>query len=197
MRKKAYLLILFTALVLTAGCSSEQLTQTLSNTDKPTPASADSAATPVPTEPPATEAPVLSLGKKSTVGDWEVNVKSVSVKKKIQNGKYTYFKPGKGNTFLIVSMSSKNNGKKAAQFLPRFGTKDKTTVATLYYQTEYEYNPTELMGYDKDLATKSIQPLTKENGIVVFEIPKKTAKSKKELTLNFSVGEESVTYSLK
>lgn len=194
MRKKAYLLILFAALVLTAGCSSEQLTETLSNIDKPTPASAE---TPAPTETPAPEQPVLSLGEKTTIGDWEVNVKSVSVKQKIKNGKYQYFKPGKGNTFLVVSMSSKNKGKKAAQFLPRFGMKDKTTVATLYYQTEYEYNPTELMGYKKDLTTKSIQPLTKESGIVVFEIPKKTAKSKKELTLGFQVGDESITYSLK
>ena len=94
-------------------------------------------------------------------------------------------------------MSAENKGTTAQNFLPRFGKKDTSVVAKLYYQNEYEYSATELIGYDKDLTTKSIQPLTKENGIIVFEVPKKTVKSKKDLTLKFSVGDESVTYSLK
>lgn len=194
MKKKALIFVMCTVFVLTTGCSSDQLTETLSPAAQSTPASAE---TPVPTETPAPEQPVLSVGEKSSVGDWKINVKKASAKQKIKNGSYRYFEPGKGNSFLVISMSAENKGSKAATFLPRFGTKDKAVVATLYYQNEYEYSATELIGYDKDLTTKSIQPLTKENGIIVFEVPKKTVKSKKDLTLKFSVGDESITYSLK
>lgn len=195
MKKKTLLFAICATFVLTTGCSSSnQLTEALSPAAESTSASTEA---PAPTETPVPEQPVLSVGKKGSVGDWKVNVKKVSVKQKIQNGTYQYFKPGKGNSFVVISMSVENKGTKAATFLPRFGTKDKTTIARLYYQGEYEYSATELIGYKKDLTTKSIQPLTKESGILVFEIPKKAAKSKKELTLNFSVGEESITYSLK
>lgn len=195
MKKKTLLFAICATFVLTTGCSSSnQLTETLSPAAESTSASTEA---PAPTETPVPEQPVLSVGKKGSVGDWKVNVKKVSVKQKIQNGTYQYFKPGKGNSFLVISMSVENKGTKAAKFLPRFGMKDETTVATLYYQNEYEYSATELIGYNKDLTTKSIQPLTKENGILVFEVPKKTVKSKKDLTLNFSMGEESITYSLK
>lgn len=182
--------------VLATGCSSSnnQLTEALSPAVESTSASTE---TPAPTETPVPEPSVLSIGEKSSVGDWNIKVKKVSVKQKIQNGTYQYFKPGKGNSFLVVSLSVENKGKTDTQFLPRFGRKNTTTVVRLYYQNEYEYSATELMGYDKDLTTEYIQPLTKENGIIVFEVPKKTVKSKKDLTLNFSVGDESITYSLK
>ncbi len=195
MKKKALIFVMCATFVLTTGCSSSnQVTDTLSPAAQSTPANTEASA---PTETPVPEEPVLSLGEKSSVGDWKINVKKASVKQKIKNGSYRYFEPGKGNSFLVISMSTENKGSKAATFLPRFGTKDKAVVATLYYQNEYEYSATELIGYDKDLTTKSIQPLTKENGVIVFEVPKKTVKSKKDLTLKFSVGDESITYSLK
>lgn len=194
MRKKALLLITCAAFICVTGCSSNNLTETLSNVAESTPAST---ATPAPTETPVPEAPTLVLGKKGTVGNWEINAKKVSVKQKINNGKYTYFKPSKGNSFVEITMSVKNKGTKAESFLPRVGMQDKAIIATLYYQDEYEYSATELMGYDKDLTTESIQPLTKENGILVFEVPKKASKSKKELKLTFKVGDESISYALK
>ena len=195
MRKKALLLITCAAFICITGCSSDKLTETLSTVTEST---QENTATPAPTETPVPEEPAaLSLGKKGTVGNWEINAKKVSAKQKIKNGKYYYFKPSKGNSFVIINMSVKNKGTKAENFLPRVGMRDKAVVATLYYQEEYEYSATELMGYDKDLTTKSIQPLTKENGILVFEVPKKASKSMKELTLTFKVGDESISYALK
>lgn len=119
------------------------------------------------------------------------------MKQKITNGKYQYFKPGKGKSFVILSLSARNNGKKIAQFLPRIGYKNEAVITTLCYKDEYEYSPTELISYDKDLTTKKVQPLSTESGILVFEVPKKIAKSKKNLTLKFSLGEETITYTLK
>lgn len=200
MRKKALLLITCAAFICMTGCASGPSTEptTTTKTSSTTESASDSTEAPAPTETPAPEEPAaLSLGKKGTVGDWEITAKKVSAKQKIKNGKYYYFKPGKGNAFVIIDMSVKNKGTKAENFLPRVGVRDKTVIATLYYQDEYEYSATELMGYDKDLTTKSIQPLTKENGILVFEVPKKASKSLKELTLNFKVGDESISYALK
>lgn len=194
MRKITLIMITCATLVLMSGCSSDPLTETLSSLSDSTPAVT---ATSAPTETPAPQDTILSLGKKGTVGNWELNVKKVSVSKKIKNGKYQFFKPGKGKSFVVVSMSAKNKGEKAEQFLPRVGLRNKMIIAKLYYKDKYEYSATELMGYDKDLTTESIDPLEKASGILAFEVPKKASKSKKQLTLNFKVDEESVSYKLK
>lgn len=110
MRKKALLMITCAAFMLITGCSSNPLadttpTTTTNSTTESAPASTEA---PAPTETPAPEETTISLGKKGTVGNWEINAKSVSVKQKIKNGTYQYFKPGKGNSFVVISMSAKN-----------------------------------------------------------------------------------------
>lgn len=192
MKKNTLLLFTCTMLLLT-GCSSgiaDTANKTSDPVQKPT-------SVPAPTATQAPEEKILNLGKKGTFGDWKICVKKAEVKKKIKDGNYRQYEPGKSKSFIIVSLSVRNNAKKTAEFLPRFGYADKLVSATLLYQDEYEYSPTELLSYDKDLVTEKIQPLTTENGIIAFEVPKKVSKSKKKLKLRIGTKNDSITYSLK
>ena len=83
------------------------------------------------------------------------------------------------------------------EFLPRIGFVDKSVTATLLYQDKYEYSPTELLSYDKDMTTKKIQPLASESGIVAFEVPKKVAKQMKKMKLKIGLKKDYLLYDLK
>lgn len=199
---KKTVLLLCSTLVLLAGCSAEQATNTSTGTSGSDNKSASSPvatteAASTPAETTAPDASELSLGDKGTVGDWKITVKKAAVKQKINASKYRYFKAKKGTSYVVVTLSARNNGKKEAQLLPRVGTVNDTITATLHYQDEYEYKPSQLIGYDKDLTTKSIQPLSTKSGIVVYEVPKKVAKDKKQLTLTIGTPSDSITYTLK
>lgn len=141
------------------------------------------------------EEELLSLGDKATVGNWKFTVKGISVKGKIPNGDYYAFEPDKGEKFVCINISVKNNGKEEATFLPRIAYNDEV-IAQLYYE-DYEYKATELVSYDKDLCGESIKPLTTKKGIIAFAVPAKVAKKKGKLTLKIGTADESVTYSLK
>lgn len=149
-----------------------------------------------PTQTPKPEK-VLSLGDKATLGDWKVIVKKAEVKSKITNGKYYVFKPGKGNKFICITATVRNNGKEETAFLPRVGYADKSNFARIYYQDKYEYKPSDLINYDKDLLATEIKPLTNKSGIIAFEVPKKVANKKGKLLLKIGSDKESITYSLK
>lgn len=179
------------------GCAGSKIANTvdkisdsISSEQKPT-------AAPTPVSTPGPKETKVALGKKGTAGDWKIGVKSVSVKTKINNGKYRQYKPGKGKSFVVISLSAKNNGEKMTEFLPRIGMVDKAVTATLIYQDKYEYSPTELLSYDKDLTTKKIQPLATESGIIAFEVPKKVAKQKKKMKLKIGLKKDYLIYDLK
>lgn len=196
MKKKVLLLFTCTTLLM-AGCAGSKIANTvdkisdsISSEQKPT-------AAPTPVSTPGPKETKVALGKKGTAGDWKIGVKSVSVKTKINNGKYRQYKPGKGKSFVVISLSAKNNGEKMTEFLPRIGMVDKAVTATLIYQDKYEYSPTELLSYDKDLTTKKIQPLATESGIIAFEVPKKVAKQKKKMKLKIGLKKDYLIYDLK
>lgn len=209
MKKQALLLFTCTALLMTGCASTTPTTGSTSTSDSSisseapaapatTAASNDAAAAGAAADSTAApEAAELKLGKKATIGDWKVCAKKVSSPKKIKNGSYRYFQPSKGNSFIIVDMSVRNNGKKEAEFLPRVGLKDETVFVKLMYKDGYEYSPTELLSYDKDLAMEKIKPLKTKNGILAFDVPKKVGKAKKDLKLVFTLNDTTVTYSLK
>lgn len=189
--------LLSCAAILMTGCSSDQLTETLNQAADTVASVTESTPEPTPTPTPAPVATELELGKKGNIGDWKVCVKKAETKKKIKNGQYRYFEAGKGNKFVIVSMSVSNNGKESGEFLPRVGYEDTMIAATLYYEDEYEYKPTQLLSYDKDLAAKDIQPLSTEKGVIAFEVPNKVAKNKKNLKLKIGTSTDYLVYSLK
>ena len=201
MKKIALLLATCTALAMT-GCASNPLSDLVSEETKAPvstepAASSSESAPPAPENSPTAEETEISLGKKATIGDWKICAKSAAVKNKIKNDNYRYYEPSKGNTFIVISLSVRNTGKKMEEFLPRVGYKDKMVSATLFYEDEYEYSPTELLSYDKDITTEKIQPLTTKKGILVFDVPKKVGKAKKKLKLKFSTQSGSVIYYLK
>lgn len=138
----------------------------------------------------------LSLGKKTTVGNWKFTVKKAEVKSKISNGKYYYFKPSKKKKYVCFTVSAKNTGKKEGTFLPRIGYSNQINVAKLYFGKD-EYIATSLLSCDKDLLDKKIKPSASKKGIVVFEVPKKVAKKFKKLKLTIGTDSKFVTYSLK
>ena len=146
MKKTALLLTTCCALVL-AGCSAtEPSTGTPQTTTQSTDsqASQDDSASAAATAAP--EETTVALGDKMTLADWTITAKKASVEKKIKNGKYQYFQPKKGNSFIVVSLSVRNEGKQAEDFLPRVGYEDKMTSVTLFYKDGYEYKPTDRLG---------------------------------------------------
>jgi len=201
--KKTFIVLTTCAALLFTGCSMPQeLKETVQQASEAVNEIANEAAkyaeeTEEKTTDSAPNVKKLTLGKKGTVSDWKITVKKAEVKKKIQNGQYRYFKPSKGNKFLVLTMSVYNKGKKESEFLPRVGYEDTMVQATLLYKEKYEYKPTEMLSYDKDLVTKEVQPLSTEKGVVVFEIPKKVAKGKKKLTLRIGTTKDYIVYKLK
>ena len=193
MKRKILSLCICTALFIT-GCSTLPQTSTI-KTDSPS-AKTEATEAPAPTDTPAPEDTTLALGEKGSFGDWEITVKKASVKKKIDGDNYRQYKPGDGKSFIVVSLSVSNNGKKEETFLPRMGLEDTLVTATLLYEDEYEYSPTQLLSYDKDLTTRKIQPLSKESGVVAFEVPKKVADAKKQVKLKIGTKSDYIVYSL-
>lgn len=171
-----------------SNSSSDSTTSSTDSQTQPTTAPAESS--------PEPEETTLALGKKATIGDWKINAKSASVKNQIPNGKYQYFKPSKGNSFVVISMSVSNKGAEEAEFLPRVGYKDTMSTATLCFEDE-EFQATELFAYDKDIATLKVKPSATKKGILVFDVPKKAAKKLKNLKLKFSAQGQDATYELK
>lgn len=197
MKKKAIVLLLTCGTFLITGCSSSALTDAVNDAvQQAVDQSPEAAETAAPTNTPGPKKTQLSLNKKGSVGNWKICVKKASIKKKIKDGAYHYYDPGKGKSFVLLSLSVRNTGKKSESFLPRFGYENKMLKATLYYKNEYEYAPTELLSYDKDLFGTIIQPLTTEKGVLAFEVPKKVAKAKKNLTLKVGTKSESLIYPL-
>ncbi|MDO4167514.1 MAG: DUF4352 domain-containing protein [Eubacteriales bacterium] len=196
--QRSLALALSAALLLT-GCSASstrRAAKLISNASKQvTENSADPTAAPTPEPTPATTQ--LKLGDKATIGDWTFTAKKITIKKQIKTSNYLGYKPDKGNQFICVSMAVKNNGSEEADFLPGFGYEDKMNTAVIYYQNKYEYKPSVLTSYKKDLADEKIKPLNKKSGVVVFEVPKKVAKNLGETTLKIGTTQENVVYSLK
>ena len=205
MRKKLLALTMCLSLALT-GCNavSEQVTKGINEGLEAAQEAAESAMeetqeetnAEVAEEEEAAEVETVKLGKTVKLGDWKVTVSKVQTKNKIPYSSYMVYKPSKGSTFLCISMKVQNKGKKEDTFLPRFGYENEDNFATLYFN-DYEYQASALTSYDKDLLDEAIKPLTKKNGIIVFEVPKKVSKKKGKLTLKLGTSENYVIYQLK
>lgn len=199
MRKKSLLLFTCTALLL-AGCSGNNISDTVdkvSDSIAETQKTPAATATAAPTSTPGPKETSLALGKKGTAGDWKICAKKASVKTTINNGSYRQYKPGKGKSFVVISLSARNNSKKSEQFLPRLGYENKMISAALIYQDKKEYAPTQLIGYSKDLVTATVKSKTTKNGIITFEVPTKVAKKLKKIKLKIGTKMDYLVYDLK
>lgn len=200
MKKKLFILALGATVAFT-GCSlakTARIAQEIGEVAEEMNSQAESAKpTTTPSPSPEVKETKLALGKTGTVSDWKITVKKISSKKKIENGTYRVYKPDKGDSFIVVNLSVKNNGKEEAAFLPRIGYQDKMISAKLIYKDEYEYMPTQLLSYDKDIVEKKVKPLATKKGIIVFEVPNKVAKNLKSLELKIGLENDKLIYKAK
>lgn len=189
-----------TAAMLLSGCSASTARRAAKLIDTVSDQVAENSATQAPvataTPEPTPQTTQLKLGGKAQIGDWVFKAVKVSTKKSIKTSDYMGYKPAKGNTFVCLTMSTENKGKEEDTFLPRMGFENQMITATLLYQDQYEYKPSDLTGYDKCLTSKKIDPLNKKSGLVVFEVPKKVAKDIKRATVKIGTKNENVVYTL-
>lgn len=198
MKKKLIILALGITIAST-GCSlsnasriAKDISEVADNIGAPT-----EAVKPTPSPTPEIKETKLALGKAGTVGDWKIKVTKISVKKKIENDSYRVYKPNKGEAFIVVNINVKNNGKEETAFLPRIGYQDKMISAKIVYKSEYEYMPTQLLSYDKDIVDKKVKPLATKKGIIVFEVPKKVAKNLKSVEFRIGLENDKLIYMAK
>ena len=189
MKKRLFSLVCCVTM-LCSGCSSAINPSSTSGISAST--SPVVTATPAPT---TKTGKVLALGSKTSIGEWEIKVKKAEVKSDIDNGMYV-FEPSKGSKYVCITATVRNNGKKEGTFIPTVGYANKDIFATLYYQDKYEYKCVDLINYKKDLCDLKIQPLTSKTGIIAFDVPKKVAKKKGNLTLKIGTDTDFATYSL-
>ena len=184
--------------LILVGCSenSNEIANSSNGSSTTTENDAKNASSPTAAPTPEPAAKELSLKDEGKVGDWEICVKKVAVKNKINNGKYRYFKAEKGQTYVVLTVTVKNAGKEKEKFLPYVGIKGRMIQALITSADNQEYKPTQLLGYNKDLVDKSMNTSEKKTGTIAFQIPKKAAKDKKNLKLSFEKGEEKLLYSL-
>lgn len=190
-----------TAAMLLSGCSLSTARRAAKLIDTVSDQVSENSATKAPiataTPEPTPQTTQLKLGEKAQVGDWVFKAKKVSTKKSIKVSDYTGYKPADGNIFVCLTMSAENKGKEEDTFLPRMGYENQMITATLLYQDQYEYKPSDLTSYKKCLTSQKIKPLNKKSGLVVFEVPKKVAKDLKQATVKIGTANENVVYPLK
>ena len=199
MKKKITAVALCTVLALgtLTGCGASDV-QRLADTAQKIAEEAAATDTPAaPTETPGPQETNLDLKKAGTVGDWKIKVSKVAAKSKIKTSKYLEAKADKGNLLVIVNATVTNNGKEKATFLPSVGRENTMVTAKLIYKDGYEYMPSYIAGYDKDLTNKSIDPLAKKSGVIAFNVPKKVAKDLKSCTIRIGTKGEALLYPAK
>lgn len=140
---------------------------------------------------------VYEIGDTATLGNWSITVTACDSKDKIADSSgYGEFTPDEGNKFIVISASISNNGKQSGTFLPSFATNEDVTTI-INYNDGYEYQLTNLIGLDTTLVDATMNPLTSKEGIIAFEAPDSVITGAESLILLFSLGEQSVSFSLR
>lgn len=181
-------MIFLTSCASSDGGNASSPGSTPAPTEKPTP---EPTAEPTP-EP--TPVPNYKAGDTVTLGDWEVTLVGCEITDGVQNGTYTVFKADEGNRYVVVTLTVKNIGTKAASFLPSFSMGDDVR-AKLLYQGEYEFSATNLLGHSDELHDKRLNPLSSTNGLIAFQIAEDAAAAD-ELVLTLSMGSDIVKFDL-
>ncbi len=137
-----------------------------------------------------------ALGNSAELKDWSINVTDVKIVDSIAGSLGSFSPKEEGNTYLQVFVTVDNIGKTADSFLPSFAIGD-DIIAKVLYSDGYEFTASNLLGYTNDLHDSSINPLSSKTGEIVYEIPSQVADSEEALLLQFSSGNESVTFNLR
>ena len=145
----------------------------------------------------AEEATEIATGESATLGDWEISVTAWETSTEIADSSgYFSFTPTEGNQFIVVSATVTNNGTASNTFLPTFALNDDVT-AKIYYNGEYEYSATQLLGEENSLHDATLNPLTSKSGIIVYDVPPAVTEGTEPLVITFEAGTESITFKLR
>lgn len=137
----------------------------------------------------------LKIGKEGTLGDWSITVTSAETVDSIK-ADYGSFNPDEGNKYFNVFVSVANNGKSAATFLKSF-TLSNDLQAKLLYGDGYEFSATQLLGYKESLHDETLNPLSKKDGVISFEIPNDVAESDEKIILQFTMSDKTLNYKVR
>lgn len=139
----------------------------------------------------------LAVGNSATLGDWGITVTSWEIVPEIQDSTgFLSFTPTEGNQFIVISATVTNNGTEAATFLPSFALNNDVT-AKIYYNGEYEYSSTNLLGEESELHDASLNPLTNKSGTITYDVPSAVTAGTEPLVITFEAGTESITFKLR
>lgn len=116
------------------------------------------------------EEKAVNFGETITFNEWEITVNSADIMECIETSSYTAFTPDKGNVYISVNLSIKNIDKNSASFLSSFSI-GKNFRAKLVFG-DYEFSPTNLIGYSEDLHDTVLNPLSSKTGIIAFSVTK-------------------------
>lgn len=137
--------------------------------------------------PEPDDADTYVLGDTITLGNWEITVTDFSFKAELESDYSTITYPaGEGNQYGVAYVTVTNTGTEADNFLPTYSFSSKDVRAKIYYQDEYEYSGTIILGYSKDLHDSHMNPLTEKTGILAFSVPDSVADDDGKLVLTFS-----------
>ena len=148
-------------------------------------------------EPPEeSQETIYNIGESATLKDWEISVTDMKIVKSIA-ASYGSFSPNeKGNKYVQVFVTATNNGKQSERFLPTVGIGDDVN-AKIFFGDGYEFSGTNLLGYDNDMHDSTVNPLSSQTGEIVFEVPKAVHKSKDELQIHFTAGNDIVKFKIR
>lgn len=182
---KKFILTLLVLLMLTSCSEAPAASGVPADSKKPeTP--------PVPVE---TEPEIYALGNTVTLNDFEITVDSWEATKKIVSSAYTSFNSDEGSTYIVVTLSIKNVGTSANTLISTYPIGRDAAIAKIYYQGEYEYSGTNLLGYSEDIHDNRLNPLESKTGVLAFSLPDEAAGSS-ALTFVLSAGKTSYTFEL-
>ncbi len=131
-----------------------------------------------------------------TIGVWEITLDDHYFTDSISINDFMSFTADEGDQYLVVDLTVSNTGKQAETFLPSVYF-DTDLQAYLYYDEDYEFSASKLMGLTDDLHDRFFNPLITKSGIIVFAIPESIIDDEKPLELTFSMGDESVSFDIR
>lgn len=149
-------------------------------------------------EPKPEENPeiIYNIGDSASLKDWTINVTDAQIVGSIAADYGTFNPNEEGNKYIDVFATVTNDGKQADNFLPSYGFGDDVN-AKILYSDGYEFSATNLLGYDSDLHDSNINPLSSQTGEIAFEIPSTVADSAEELLIQFSSGNDKITFKIR
>lgn len=193
MKKSRMAMLIFASAAVLSACGGSTTQETGATTQAvETTESATEASTEAETTAAETTASEIPMGQTATIDCWDITVSQMQILDAVSNG-YGQFEPDEGNKYLLISLSAANNGKESAKFLPSFSMSDDIT-AKLIYGDGYEFDQTNLIGYDRSMLDCVVNPLSSAEGDIAFEIPNTVAESTDKMILEFSCGNDKLDF---